>query len=168
MWAYNLDDTVLSVTDARGVTTTFGYNTRHMLGTVNYPSAQNLPADVPATADVTYTYDAAGNRTSMSDVSGNVVNYVYDSLSRLTSEARQFAGLTGTYTLAYAYNLGGQVKTVTDQSPGGGTSFSYATDNVGRLSSVTSTGLGATAPLASNSCQNSPKDSTCKGTKSAG
>jgi YD repeat-containing protein len=149
-WNYNNDDTVQSVTDARGITTTFGYNSRRLLTSITYPSAQNLPTGIPTTADVTYTYDAAGNRTSMSDASGNVVNYVYDSLSRLTSEARQFAGLTGTYTLAYEYTLAGQVKTVTDQSPGAGTSFSYTTDNIGRLASIDSTGLGATSPLASN------------------
>jgi len=148
IWAYNVDDTVLSVTDARGVTATFGYNTRHLLTAINHPAAQNLPASVPATANVTYAYDAAGNRMSMSDDSGNSVSYLYDSLSRLTSEARQFAGLTGTFTLAYQYNLGGQLKTVSD--PGAATSFSYTTDNSGRLSSVDSTGLGATAPLASN------------------
>ena len=132
-WEYNPDDTVASVTDARGVTTTFGYNARHLLNSITY--SQNLPAGVPATANVTYAYDAAGNRTLMSDTSGNAVSYNYDPISRLTSEARQFAGLSGTYTLAYEYNLAGQVKTVADQTAG--TSFSYAPDSAGRLLSVT-------------------------------
>lgn len=147
-WNYNDDDTVETVTDARGITTTFGYNARRLLTSITYP--QNLPVGVPATANVTYSYDAARNRSSISDTSGNVVTYSYDTLSRLESEARQFSGLTGTYTLAYEYNLAGQVNKVTDQSPGVGTSFSYTLDNVGRLTSVDSTGLGATAPLASN------------------
>jgi YD repeat-containing protein len=147
-WEYNADDTVQSITDARGITSTFGYNARHLLTSLSLPPAQNLPSGIPATSNVTYSYDAAGNRTSMSDVSGNSVNYTYDSLSRLLSEARQFAGLTGTYTLAYEYNLVGQVKKVTDQSAS--TSFSYVLDSVGRLTTINSTGLGASAPLASN------------------
>lgn len=148
-WNYNDDDTVKSVTDARGITTTFGYNSRNLLVSIDYP--ESLPSGTPATPDVTYEYDAAGNRTSMSDPSGsNRVDYVYDSLSRLTSEARRFPGLSGTYTLSYQYNLGGQVTTVADQTPGTGTSFSYTLDTVGRPLEVNSTGLGATTPLASN------------------
>jgi YD repeat-containing protein len=147
-WAYNSDDTVQSITDARGITTIFGYNARHLLISITYPPAQSLPAGTPATSNVIYSYDARGNRTSMADVSGNNVNYNYDLLSRLLSETRQFAGLSGTYTLAYQYNLAGQVKMVTDQSSG--TSFTYVLDRVGRLSTITSVGLGASAPLASN------------------
>jgi YD repeat-containing protein len=147
-WVYNTDDTVQSVTDARGITATFGYNARHQLISISYPSPQNLPLGIPATSNTTYSYDAAGNRMSMSDAAGNTVTYNYDSLSRLLSETRQFAGLSGNYTLAYEYNLAGQVKTVTDQSAG--TTFGYVMDNAGRVSTVTSTGLGASVPLASN------------------
>jgi len=147
-WEYNADDTVQSITDARVITTTFGYNARHLLTSITYPPALNLPLGIPATSNVTYNYDAAGNRTAMSDPSGNNVTYNYDQLSRLLSEGRQFAGLSGTYTLVYEYNVGGQVKTIMDQSAG--TSFSYVTDKVGRLSTVNSIGLGASASLASN------------------
>lgn len=147
-WNYSGDDAILSVTDARGVTATFGYNARRLLTSVSYP--QNLPSGVPATANVAYGYDEAGNRNFMSDTSGNVVNYNYDTLSQLTSEARQFAGLSGTYTLAYEYTVAGQVKKVTDQAPGSGTSFTYARDEVGRLLEVNSNGLGANTPVASN------------------
>ena len=64
------------------------------------------------------------------------------------SEARRFADLSGSYTLGYEYNFANQVKTVSNQSAG--TSFGYVIDNAGRLSTVTSTGLGASATLASN------------------
>jgi YD repeat-containing protein len=148
-WIYNDDDTVKSVTDARGITIGFGYNSRNLLISIDYPDT--LPSGIPATADVTYEYDAAGNRTSISDpLSSNRVDYLYDSLSRLTSEARHFPGLPNTYTLAYQYNLAGQVKTVADQTPGTDTSFSYTLDTVGRPLEVNSTGLGATTPLAAN------------------
>ena len=84
-WEYNADDTVKSVTDACGITTTFGYNARHLLTSITYPPSQNLPLGIPGTVNVTYSYDAAGNRSLMSDVSGNIVNYNYDSLSLLLS-----------------------------------------------------------------------------------
>src|ERR1043165_2247031 len=78
-WTYNADDTVQSITDARGITTIFGYNARHLLTSITYPPAQSLPPGIPASSNVTYIYDAARNRISMSDVSGNNVNYNYDS-----------------------------------------------------------------------------------------
>jgi YD repeat-containing protein len=71
-WEYNADDTVQSITDARGITTTFGYNARHLLTSISYPPAQN---GIPATSNVTYDYDAAGNRTAMSNPSGNNAGY---------------------------------------------------------------------------------------------
>ena len=49
-WNYNDDDTVLSVTDARGITTTFDYNARHLLTSITHPTAQTLPPGIPATA----------------------------------------------------------------------------------------------------------------------
>ena len=49
----------------------------------------------------------------MTDGSGSV-SYSYDALSRLTSETRQFSGLTGSYALSYIYNLAGELTRVTD------------------------------------------------------
>src|SRR5205085_4123596 len=90
------------------------------------------------------------NRTTMTTGggAGGGVTYHYHSLSRLSSEDRQFPGLSGTYTLSYQYTLSGALKQVTDQA--GGTSFSYTIDNAGQVTAVTSTGFGASAPLASN------------------
>jgi YD repeat-containing protein len=47
---------------------------------------------VVATTPVTFAYDAAGNRTAMTDGVGSV-RYSYDPLSRLTSETRNFSRL---------------------------------------------------------------------------
>ena len=51
----------------------------------------------------------------MSDTAGGTT-YQYDQLSRLLSETRTFAGLAGTYTLAYTYNFAGQLKSLTDHT----------------------------------------------------
>src|SRR5207237_1246068 len=63
-YAYNPDDTLASVTDARGAVTTYSYNdNRHLVTGVSYTA----PAGITTTPSVTFTYDAAGNRTRMDD-----------------------------------------------------------------------------------------------------
>lgn len=139
---YNADDTLLSVSDARGAKATYGYNSRRLRVSIVYsvPAGSNL--SVPPS--VAYAYDEAGRRASMTtaDGAGGSVTYAYDALSRLTSEARQFPGLSGTYTLAYEYTPAGQLKKVTDQSsPSSPVSFSYDYDAVGRMTAVKGDGF---------------------------
>jgi YD repeat-containing protein len=141
-YSYNADDTLYSVTDARGAVTTYGYNNRHLVSGVTHALSGS------STISVAYSYDAAGNRASMTTADGGGVVYTYDSMSRLASEARQFPGLSSTYTLSYEYTLAGQLSKVTDQTAG--TSSTYSFDNAGRVTTVTSTGLGASSALASN------------------
>lgn len=43
---------------------------------------------------VSYTYDAYGNRTSMTYPDGRMVSYTYDAMNRMTS----VTGLDGTFT----------------------------------------------------------------------
>ncbi|HEX8353010.1 MAG TPA: Ig-like domain-containing protein, partial [Pyrinomonadaceae bacterium] len=145
---YNDDDTPASVSDARGATATYSYlgNNRHKATGVTYSAPSASGITVPPAA--TYTYDAAGNRSSMATADGGEVVYNYHPTSQLASEERKFPGLAGTYTLSYQYALSGALKSVTDQT--GGTSFAYTFDSAGRMSEVTSSGLGATAPLASD------------------
>src|SRR5690349_4895943 len=84
VWEYNNDNTLHKVIDARGASATYVYNNgRHLVNQVQYYA----PAGITPTANVTFAYDAAGNRTSMSDSLGGHT-YAYDSLSRLTSETR--------------------------------------------------------------------------------
>jgi YD repeat-containing protein len=109
-WSYNADDTVQTITDARGATATHSYNNRHLLTGISY----SAPAGITPTAAATFGYDAAGNKTSMTDGLGSK-SYSYDQLSRLRSETRVFTGV-GTFTLAYDYNLGNQLKKITDAS----------------------------------------------------
>ncbi|MDX6500784.1 MAG: hypothetical protein QOG23_4044 [Blastocatellia bacterium] len=80
-YSYFDDDAVQTVTDARGATTTFAYNNRYLPTSITY----GVPAGVAATTNVSFGYDAAGNRTSMTDGPGSV-SYRYYTLSRMTSE----------------------------------------------------------------------------------
>jgi YD repeat-containing protein len=127
-YSYNNDDTVNSVTDARGSYATYSYNNRHLVtGIVYTPSA-----GVNSTSSVGYGYDAAGNRTSMTDGFGSK-SYAYNQLSQMTSETRTFTGV-GTFTLSYDYNLGGELKKITDAT---NMTINYAFDSIGRFSGVT-------------------------------
>jgi RHS repeat-associated protein len=56
----------------------------------------------PTTPNVTFSYDAAGNRIQMGDGAG-VVSYTYDNLNRLTAVTR------GTATFSYAYDAAGNL-----------------------------------------------------------
>jgi YD repeat-containing protein len=134
-FVYNNDDTVYSVTDARGASATYGYNNRHRVTSTSY----SAPAGISIPSAASFGYDAAGNRTSMNDGSGTM-SYGYDSLSRMTSETKTFNGLGGSFTISYGYNLASEVTSVTDQHSG--TSFSNAYDGNGRVNSVSGSGYG--------------------------
>ena len=139
-WNYNNDDTVQSVIDARGAITSFTYNARRLATLVTFNSG-SIPGNnnVAPTANITFTYDARGNRTSMSDGSGTV-SYHYDQLSQMDWEERTFAGLpnAGAFRLNYEYNLSGILKKVTDQRSA--TSFTETLDKLGRVTSVSAIG----------------------------
>jgi len=62
-YSYFADDSVQTVTDARGATSTFTYNNRNLVTGITY----GVPAGVAATSNVSFGYDAAGNRSSMTD-----------------------------------------------------------------------------------------------------
>jgi len=88
-WDYNLDDTVHAVTDARGASATYGYagTNRGLVTGITY----DAPSGISPTSNVSFSYDAVGNRVSMSDGTGSAT-YQYDSLSRMTSESKQLPG----------------------------------------------------------------------------
>src|SRR5438093_8821793 len=86
---------------------------------------------ITPTPNVTFGYDAAGNRTSMSDGLGTST-YHYDSLSRMDWEERTFGNI-GPYRLSYSYNLAGELTGMTNPW-NVWTGYSY--DNNGRLNRV--------------------------------
>lgn len=150
-WTYNPDDTTLTVRDARGAVSTYGYDSRHLvtsvISTLGGSSAIN----------VTYGYDAAGNRTSMAHTVGgepkDSATYSYDQLSRMMSESvylnalQNYAPNYGSYTIGYDYTLSNQLKKVIDpfNSP---TDITY--DEIGRTKTVTGTWNGTNYTYVNN------------------
>lgn len=129
VYAYNSDGTVHTVTDARGASATYAYNNnRGLVSHISY----DPPGGVPDTPDVSFEYDALGNRTLMTDGLGSK-SYSYNQVSQLMSETRNLNGV-GTFALNYDYNLAGALKKITDAT---GMTINYGFDNSGRLNGVT-------------------------------
>src|SRR5919106_3153850 len=99
--------------------TTFGYDAADRLVSIDYSDA---------TPDVSFTYDAVGNRVSMSDGSG-VETRTYDALRRLSSV------VCGSNSFSYAYDAVGNLS---GRTYPGGTAITYGHDGLGRIASVTS------------------------------
>lgn len=130
-FSYFADDKVQTVTDARTATTTFSYNNRRLVTGITYVAA----GGATSTPNVSFGYDGAGNRTSMTDGLGSV-SYVYNTVSQLTSETRTFTGL-GSYTLSYGYSLNGQLSSITNPWSA---QVGYGYDKVGRTTNVSGSG----------------------------
>ena len=143
-WTYNQDDTVASLTDPRGAAVTYEYGHvddsgsseyRALLSKIIYTSPNSTT--IPDPTDVVLIYDAAGNRTYMSDESGNLT-YTYDELSRLQTETKNFADTlssapSGGYVLTYDYHLTGGLKSMTGPF---GHEINYSSDSIGRITAV--------------------------------
>jgi RHS repeat-associated protein len=87
-----------------------------------------------ATPDVTNAYDAAGNRTTMTDGAGTETRS-YDDANRLAEVTR------GTDTFSYVYDLGGNL---TRRTYPGSTMTEYTFDDDSRIATVTSGGATTT------------------------
>ncbi len=106
-WSNGLEQTV---TDPLGHTTTFQWDGTH----------RRLTDTVEATGSrATYSYDGAGNVTSVQDARGYPSTYAYDGMRHLLTEQDAAGG-----RVTYTYTAIGEVSTVTDQL-GHVTSYSY-------------------------------------------
>jgi YD repeat-containing protein len=148
-YGYNSDDTLYSVTDGRGASASYGYNGRNLVTSITY--AVPAGSSIPVTANVSFGYDAAGNRTSMSDGSGSC-SYSYDQLSRMVSETHHFNDLAGAstggnYTIGYQYNLVGQVTSVSDPNDRS-RDASYVYDSAARVTNINGAGYGGISAFA--------------------
>jgi YD repeat-containing protein len=140
-YSYYDNDQIMAATDARGATGTLTYNARGLMTQATY----SVPAGVAATPTVTFQYDAAGNRTVMDDGPGQV-NYIYDTLSRITQETRTFDELPGqSFALQYEYNLSGQVTKLTDPT---NAYINYTYDKTGRTTAITGSSFGGVTQYA--------------------
>ncbi len=145
---YNPDDSILNITDGRGVVTNYIYNSRGLVEEMTWEVGETGVTDAH---DVEFGYDALGNRTSMTDGLGTVA-YEYDPLSRMTAETRDFTDTlanapNGVFRLEYTYTQGGQLKSLKDPY---GEQINYAHDKLSRLSTVTGSSFGGVTSYASS------------------
>lgn len=139
-YSYDPSGLLLSETVPGSGTSSFAYDTAGRLsattrpdGTVvgrSWDAASHLTAlDYPGTgADVAYTYDAAGQRSSMTDGTGTTT-YSYTSTGLLASTKNGAAA-----TLAYTYDPAGQKTAVTYP---GSKKVTYSYDAAGQMTSLT-------------------------------
>jgi RHS repeat-associated protein len=120
-YAYSTDGNLQSKTDFNGKMTTFAYDNMRRLMAKTPDASLSEPA-------VSYTYNDAGQRASMTDASGTT-NYVYDSRNRLQSKQ------TPEGNLSYTYDESGSIKTVRSNHTGG-VSVDYSYDELNRLQIV--------------------------------
>lgn len=142
-FTYKPDDTIATMTDPRGAVTTYYYGnvddgTNSELRQLPTKIAFTSPnSSIPDPADISFSYDPAGNKTYMSDETGTT-NYVYDELSQLKEETKNFADTlsnapTGGYKLKYNYFLTGGLKSIEDPF---NDSITYTVDKIGRITAI--------------------------------
>ncbi len=117
-YTYNDSDLVATRKDARGVITTYTYDTLNRLTNISYDVSQ--ASGVASTGSVAYNYDnqqgsaTKGQLLNVTITSGQTTlfreSYGYDSINRLASRSRSFEG---NYTTSYQYNGINQVTRLT-------------------------------------------------------
>jgi RHS repeat-associated protein len=130
-WAYDKAGNVTSITDAQNGVTSYTYDARNLQTTVTFPDSSS------STDKQTFTYDAAGRRTSKTLQNGNVIGYTYDAAGRLTQRSYP-DGKNDTF----AYDLASRPKTAA--SARYGTSVAVTYDKAGRTTKETLTFQGKT------------------------
>ena len=119
--SYNADDDVASVTDPRGLITTYGYN----------GFGDQISVISPDAGATTRTFDGAGNVETVTDARGVTATYHYDSLNRVTSVLRPDQSLVFTYDSGT--NGAGRLTGVSDAAH----SMAWSYDPQGRVTSST-------------------------------
>lgn len=100
-YTYDALSRVRTVTDGRGVVTTYSYDTLDHVTEEVFDASDASPApDGPTSRTVQWTFDPDGNLTHLQDPTGTET-YGYDELNRRTTQSR--GGLSPTKT--YAYDL---------------------------------------------------------------
>ncbi len=119
VYTYSILGLRVGLLDANGATTTYSYDGMRRPTGIDYPAGA---------ADVSFTYDAAGNRLTLNDGIGQT-SWVYDELSRPISITDPFSG-----TVGYAYDLSGNR---TKLAYPDGMAVTYTYDALNRLIKVT-------------------------------
>lgn len=127
--AYNSASNVTSRTDQRGNATNYTFDAMGRMLTAVLPDAN--PNNHPTW---TYSYDAAGNRTGVTDPLNHTTTYSFDALNRQTSATDPLG-----HTTTYAYDAAGNGTSTTDPL---NHTTTYAYDAANRQTAV-----GTPAPL---------------------
>jgi RHS repeat-associated protein len=148
---YDSFDNLQSMTDARGVITSYGYDTLNRLTGISFNVSG--ATGVPATSSLGFTYgnDSSCNSAHGAGCIGQLItmtdgvgseNYVYNALEQLT-QLQKVIG-SSTYTISHAYNLASQLTQITYPS---GRVVQQSVDPIGRLCEVapSTTGCGTAA-----------------------
>ncbi|HWL35055.1 MAG TPA: DUF6531 domain-containing protein [Frankiaceae bacterium] len=117
-WTYDLDGRTKTLVAPTGRTITYAYTDAGLVSGITYSDG---------TPGVSFTYDAKGNRLTMTDAAGTA-SYAYDNYDRLLSVTR------GTDVLSYTWDATGNVATRTFP---GQTADTFTYDDVDRLVSLT-------------------------------
>jgi RHS repeat-associated protein len=134
-YTYNDWNAVATRQDARGVITTYSYDSLHRMVGVSY-NTSSAPG-VAATPNATYTYDTnpnSGTKGLLLSVAVGTAyseSYSYDSEKRIGSVTRTIEGRN--YTTSYQYNTANQMTQLTYPN---NTSIALGHDSKGRLASV--------------------------------
>ena len=125
---YDALSRVKTVTDGRGVVSTYTYDAHDRLLAIGYDD----PADViVGVHTVLYEYDFNGNLTQRNDAT-NATNFTFDELNRMTKEDPE-ASVASTTT--YTYDEASNMKTTTVTSEPGPVRYAY--DKLNRTTQVT-------------------------------
>jgi RHS repeat-associated protein len=129
-YSYDGVGNLASETLPNNVGVTYTYDSLNHLVTLN----SSLLTSNSALAGYNYTLGPAGNRTSVSEVSGRAVSYLYDDLYRLTAETIQSDPQNNNGTIGYGYdNVGNRQSRTSSVAPISGQSFSGQYDSNDRL-----------------------------------
>lgn len=140
-YGYSWNGQQASVTDARGYIASMTFDGHDRQVQWNFPSP-STPGVVSATDYEAYTYDAAGNRTSLRKRDGQVINYGYDALNRVTVKVMP-GNINNVY---YGYDLLGLQTYARFGSPAGeGVTNTY--DGFGLLTASTTNMSGTSRTL---------------------
>ena len=125
-YGYDAVGNLTVFTDATNIATHYGYDSLYRLVSViqNYQDGQAGGAN-DEDVITQYGYDAAGNRTTITDANGHTTGFGYDGLNRLVSRSDAL-----NHTWSYGYDAAGNMVTLLD-ARGQTTGYSY--DSLGRL-----------------------------------
>lgn len=132
---YNTFGEPTHVTDARGATTTTGYDRNGRATTVTHPAYTPPGSTTAIEPTESFTYDLVGNLTARTTRRGQVYSWRFDSLNRNVTETAPAAQTGGVQPVTqFGYDLAGNLTTRIDPT---GAKTTYGYDELDQLRSTT-------------------------------